>query len=114
MGHWLGLEHPFYTVTGKSCDPQDKVWLQCMVRSLETIDSTLTLVPLANVKNSQNDYVLDTPQMANIEVGTNGKCPSDSTDTCPLLPGNDPVRYIQVRCWCTDSGLLTKQNESKT
>ena len=79
---------------------------------LTTIDSTLTLVPLANVKKSQNDYVLDTPQMANIEAGTNGKCPSDSTDTCPLLPGNDPVRYIQMRCWCTDVVLSTKPNES--
>ena len=80
---------------------------------LETIDSTLTLVPLANVKNSQNDYVLDTPQMANIDAGTNGKCPSDSTDTCPLLPGNDPVRCIQVRL-CTNAVLSTKPNESMT
>jgi hypothetical protein len=42
VGHWLGLEHPFYTVTGKSCDPQDKVWLPCIVRSSEIIASKLT------------------------------------------------------------------------
>jgi hypothetical protein len=62
VGHWLGLLHVFASQTGKACDPNDK-----------------------------NDFVADTPQMANITWGTLFECPSDDTDTCPLLPGNDPI-----------------------
>jgi hypothetical protein len=63
VGHWLGLLHVFESQTGKACDPNDK-----------------------------NDYIADTPQLANITYGTfEARCPSDDTDTCPLLPGNDPI-----------------------
>lgn len=38
----------------------------------------------------QNDYVLDTPQQADFESGTDG-CPTAAIDTCSRLPGKDPV-----------------------
>jgi hypothetical protein len=34
--------------------------------------------------------------MADYVNGTDGKCPSDLTDTCKLLPGEDPVRIYTV------------------
>jgi hypothetical protein len=62
VGHWLGLLHVFQSQTGIACDPNDK-----------------------------NDYVADTPQLEDMDYGTFGQCPSDNTDTCPLLPGKDPI-----------------------
>lgn len=62
VGHWLGLHHTFEQQAGFEDNGCNP--------------------------GNPNDYVDDTPQQA---TNTPFTCPSDSTDTCPGLPGNDPI-----------------------
>lgn len=62
VGHWLGLHHTFEQQPGFIDDG-------------------------CNAANP-NDYVDDTPQQF---TNTPFTCPGDDTNTCPNLPGNDPI-----------------------
>jgi len=62
VGHWLGLHHTFEQQTGFKDDGCNP--------------------------NNPGDYVDDTPQQF---TNTDFFCPSDNTNTCPNLPGNDPI-----------------------
>lgn len=83
-------------MTERECDPNDPVSREYQGSVFESASRTCELSPAVVSNHScsscdQNDYVDDTPQMRDFNRGSGFRCPDDSTDTCPFLPGKDPI-----------------------
>jgi hypothetical protein len=102
VGHWLGLYHTNQNRLDDACDPKDVVCALYCNSTLIFLNFSDYFTPL--LISLQNDMVEDTPQ----QYGKPPRgCPPNTTDSCPDLPGFDPIHnYMSVSPYVIQNAAL--------